>query len=52
MSRAKQSIREFARLNQGVRNRREIQLTRFALPYDYTCFADGTTFVYEIFRKG
>ncbi len=31
--------------NQGVRNRREIQLTRFALPYDYTCFADGTPFV-------
>jgi len=26
---------------QGVRNRREIQLTRFALPFDYTCFADG-----------
>ena len=29
---------------QGVRNRREIELTRFALPYDYTCFADGTSF--------
>ena len=27
--------------NLGVWNRREIQLTRFALPYDYTCFADG-----------
>ena len=26
-------------IHQGVRNRREIQLTRFALPYDYTCFA-------------
>ena len=24
-----------------VGNRREIQLTRLALPYDYTCFADG-----------
>ena len=23
---------------------REIQLTRFALPYDYTCFADVTSF--------
>ena len=33
---------------QGVCNRREIQLTRPALPYDYTkytCFADGTSFV-------
>ena len=29
---------------QGVWNRREIQLTRPALPYDYTCFADGTSF--------
>ena len=28
---------------------REIQLTRFALPYDYTCFADVTSFVQEIF---
>ena len=27
--------------NQGVWNRREIQLTRFTLPYDYACFADG-----------
>ena len=27
--------------HQGVWNRREIQLTRPALPYDYTCFADG-----------
>ena len=26
---------------QGVWNRREIPLTRPALPYDYTCFADG-----------
>ena len=26
---------------QGVRNRRETQLTRLALPFDYTCFADG-----------
>ena len=26
---------------QGVRNRREIKLMRFALPYDYACFADG-----------
>ena len=32
------------RCTQGVKNRREIQLTRFALPYDYTCFADGTPF--------
>ena len=31
--------------HQGVRNRREIQLTRFALPYDNTCFADDTPFV-------
>ena len=29
-------------LGQGSRNRREIQLTRSALPYDYTCLADGT----------
>ena len=37
----------------GVGNRREIQLTQFALPYDYTCFAEGTpAFVYEIFRIG
>ena len=34
---------------QGVWNRREIQMTQPALPYDYTCFADGTSFVYEIF---
>ena len=34
---------------QGVRNRREGQLTRFALPYDYTCFADGTPFYIELF---
>jgi len=27
---------------QGVRTRVEIQLTRPALSYDYTCFADGT----------
>ena len=26
-------------IHQGVRNRREIQLTRFDLPYDYECFA-------------
>ena len=26
---------------QGVWNRREIQQTRPALPYDYACFADG-----------
>jgi len=38
--------------NQGVWNRREIRLTRFALPYDYTCFADGTPFVWETFRIG
>ena len=25
-------------------NRREIQTTWPALPYDYTCFADGTSF--------
>ena len=36
-------------LNQGVWIRREIQLTRPALPYDYTCFADGTLFKKEIF---
>ena len=24
----------------------EIKLTRFALPYDYTCYADGTSFEY------
>ena len=29
----------------GVWNRREIQLTWPALPYDYACFADGTPFV-------
>jgi len=34
---------------QGVWINREIQLTRPALPYDYTCFADGTSFVKEIF---
>ena len=34
---------------QGVWNRREIKMTQPALPYDYTCFADGTSFVYEIF---
>ena len=34
---------------QGARNRRERQLTRFALPYDYTCFADGTPFYIELF---
>ena len=34
---------------QGVWNRREIQLTRTALPCDFTCFADGTSFVLEIF---
>ena len=28
--------------DQGVWNRREIQMTRPALPYDYTCYADGT----------
>ena len=38
--------------SQGALNRREIQLTRPAPPYDYTCFADGTPFGYEIFRKG
>ena len=32
------------RYKQGVWNRREIQMTRPALQYDYTCFADGTTF--------
>ena len=36
-------------IDQGVRNRRERQLTRFALPYDYTCFADGTPFYIELF---
>ena len=35
--------------DQGARNRRERQLTRFALPYDYTCFADGTPFYIELF---
>jgi len=29
---------------QGVWNRREIQLTRPALPYDHACFTDGTSF--------
>ena len=38
--------------NQGVWHRREIQLTRPAIPYDYTCFADGTPFVSEVFRIG
>ena len=37
---------------QGVWNIREIEPTRPALPYDYTCFADGTPFVKEIFRIG
>ena len=32
-----------------MRNRRERQLTQFALPYDYTCFADGTPFYIELF---
>ena len=36
----------FVTNNQGARNRRERQLTRFALPYDYTCFADGTYSIY------
>ena len=36
-------------VNKGVWNRREIQLTRAALPYDYTCFADSTLFEQEIF---
>jgi len=36
-------------LYQGARNRRERQLTRFALPYDYTCFADDTPFYIELF---
>ena len=30
----------------------EGRLTRPALPYDYTCFAYGTPFVYAIFRIG
>ena len=35
----------FAKGNeQGVWKRREIQMTRPALPYDYTCYADGTPF--------
>ena len=34
---------------QGVWNRREIQRTRTALPYNYACFADGTSFEQEIF---
>ena len=39
-------------IDQGVRNRRERQLTRFALPYDYTCFADGTPFyIYKILYR-
>ena len=29
-------------LLQGVWKRKEKQMTRPALPYDYTCFADGT----------
>ena len=32
---------------QGVRNRRKIKMTLFALPHDYTCFADGTPFKYS-----
>ena len=32
---------------QGVRNRKEIKMTLFALPHDYTCFADGTPFKYS-----
>ena len=35
--------------NQGVW-RREKKLTRLALPYDYTCFADGTPFENEFFN--
>ena len=31
-------------LFQGVWNRREVQMTRPALPYDYTCIVDGTSF--------
>ena len=27
-------------------------MTRPALPYDYTCFADGTPFEDELFRQG
>ena len=37
---------------QGVWNSRETQLTRPALPYDYTCFADGTSEYSEMFRMG
>ena len=32
---------------QGVRNRRKIKMTLFALPHDFTCFADGTPFKYS-----
>ncbi len=35
----KKGLRE-SRQDQVARNKRERQLTRFALPYDYTCFAD------------
>ena len=40
--------------NQGVWIRREVKLTWPALLYDYiyTCLADGTPFVQEIFRIG
>ena len=41
----KYAVRSRYSLGQGLRNRREIQLTRFALPYDYACFADGISFV-------
>ena len=42
-------ISDELRCDQGVRNRRERQLTRFALRYDYICFADGTPFYIELF---
>ena len=35
---------------QGVWNIREKESTRLALPYDYTCFADGTPFEKEFFK--
>ena len=37
--------------DQGARNRRERQLTRFALPYDYTCFADKVLHLVGPHRK-
>ena len=37
--------------SQGVWNRREIQLTWTALPYDYTCFADVVLHLYKKYSE-